>query len=125
MESRRRKALRKLQEVKRRPAIYEANKEAKVVARGNKLHSTGLKKIQPGEICIKLPGKQCHYVSIKGDERVSGIKGIVAKALGVKEQNWAIYTSQDNQPLKIVEDTEEVSKIDKDKIHFYPKVVIR
>lgn len=59
------------------------------------------------------------------DEKISSIKKKMADALGVKERNWGIYASQDNKPLKIVEDTKQINQIDRNSLHFYPKIVIR
>jgi hypothetical protein len=81
-------------------------------------------KLPPNQICVQLPGNRGHHVPVKDDEKISVLKKRIAEAMGVSEKNWGIYVPNNNR-LKIVEDTKQVNQVDRDKLHFYPKAVIR
>lgn len=81
--------------------------------------------LSSNQVCVQLPGNRSHcLVDISGDEKIGDLRKKMAHVLDVKEQNWAIYIPNDNK-LKIVEDTKQVSLVNRNNLHFYPKVVIR
>jgi hypothetical protein len=82
-------------------------------------------KLSSNQIRVQLPGMQYHVMPVKDDEQISSIKKKMADVIGVKERNWGIYISQDNKPLRIVEDTTQINQVDRNALHFYPKIVIR
>lgn len=80
--------------------------------------------LPPNNIRVQLPGNRGHLVVIKGDEQIGILRMQIAKDMGVKERNWGIYVPNADR-LKIVEDTMQVNQVDRNKLHFYPKAVIR
>lgn len=80
--------------------------------------------LPPNNIRVQLPGNRGHLVVIRGDEQIGILRMQIAKDMGVKERNWGIYVPNADR-LKIVEDTIRVNQVDRNKLHFYPKAVIR
>lgn len=83
---------------------------------GELVHITGVN--------VQLPGNRKRFITVGNDENISSLRKRVAASLGVKETNWGIYIPNNNR-LKIVEDTKKINQVDRNKLHFYPKAVIR
>ncbi len=106
----------------RKTAIRDKKKFAKISSwhAGRKIGET----LPPNHICVQLPGNRGHHIAVKDDEQIGVLRRQIAENMGVREKNWGIYLPN-NDRLKIVDDTKQVSQVDRNKLHFYPKAVIR
>ena len=75
-------------------------------------------------IFVQLPGNRKHKIEVTPEDTMLYIKNKISLDLKLNPDNWGIFIP-DGYRLNLVDDIIKIKEVDKNKLHFYPKAVIR